>query len=99
MNNLFFFWFVPPGLDTFADARDGDGDGGEGIILDHFGIILRPLWIYLRTILGPPMQKQTCVFQSKTTLLEMPHTNVFSSIRKTPYQLLIWTEKKENHVF
>ena len=47
------------------------------------------------TILGPPMPNK-CLFRLKISFLEIAHTNFVSSIRITPYQLLIWTWNIKN---
>ena len=38
---MFFSNFVAPWQETFADARDGDGEGDH---LGPFGTIFEPLW-------------------------------------------------------
>ena len=60
--NCVFSNLFAPWQETFADTRDGDGDGGGTIwydvesLWDHFRIILRPFWI----ILGPPYANKLC---------------------------------------
>ena len=54
--------------------------------------------MHFRSILRPSMPTNY-IFQPKTNLLEMAHTNFFSSIRKTPYQPLVWLEDNEKTCF
>ena len=71
---------LAPWQETFADARDGDGEGGG-----PFGISLGPFCNHLKTILRPPMPLNY-VFHQNINYLGMAHSNFVSSIRITPYQ-------------
>ena len=77
ISNLFAPW-----QETFADAGDGDGMGGDhfGPFGIHFKIMLTPFGINFRTVLGSPMPTNY-VLQQQINFLEMAHTNFVSSIR------------------